>query len=140
MSWIPTIRAASGGSYHRLGTYEYNQRDVRGPMADILNDITTSRARSFSSEHRLRPLPRSQVRPDTPERHYRLQAFFTPLLPRDDLTLARSRQWTEYQAKREAWERAASASCARSTRSSGLIATRDGQPRTAKFPDDIKRS
>ena len=39
--------------------------------------------------------------------YYRLQAFFTPLLPRDDLTMARQREWAEYQIKRAAWEKAA---------------------------------
>ena len=34
----PELRVATG--YLRLGTYEYNQRNVRGQWADILNDIT----------------------------------------------------------------------------------------------------
>ena len=34
----PDMRVAAG--YLRLGTYEYNQRNVRGQWADILNDIT----------------------------------------------------------------------------------------------------
>ena len=34
----PELRVATG--YLRLGTDEYNQRNVRGQWADILNDIT----------------------------------------------------------------------------------------------------
>ena len=34
----PELRVAVG--YLRMGTYEYNQRDVHGQWADILNDIT----------------------------------------------------------------------------------------------------
>ena len=62
----PELRIATG--YLRLGTYEFNQRNVRGQWADILNDITDVTGEVFlGPEHRLRPLPRPQVRPDPPE-------------------------------------------------------------------------
>jgi hypothetical protein len=133
----PELRVAAG--YLRLGTYEYNQRDVRGQWADILNDITDVTGEVFLGlsigcarchDHKFDPILQKD--------YYRLQAFFTPLLPRDDLTLARSRQWTEYQAKREAWERAASDilrqidAIERPYRDKGTASA------TAKFPDDIK--
>ena len=41
MSSIPTIPSCEWlDGYLRLGTYEYNQRNVRGQWAEILNDIT----------------------------------------------------------------------------------------------------
>ncbi len=102
----PELRVATG--YLRLGTYEYNQRNVRGQWADILNDITDVTGEVFLGlsigcarchDHKFDPILQKD--------YYRLQAFFTPLLPRDDLTLARPRQWAEYQSRRAAWEKAA---------------------------------
>ena len=77
--------------YLRLGPYEYNQRNVDGQWADILNDITDVTGEVFLGlsigcarchDHKFDPILQ--------EDYYRLQAFFTPLLPRDDLPLARS--------------------------------------------------
>ena len=85
---IPSCRVAAG--YLRLGTYEYNQRNVRGQWADILNDITDVTGEVFLGlsmgcarchDHKFDPILQKD--------YYRLQAFFTPLLPRDDLTMAR---------------------------------------------------
>ncbi len=65
----------------RLGTYEYNQRDVRGQWADILNDITDVTGEVFLGlgigcarchDHKFDPILQKD--------YYRLQAFFTPLL------------------------------------------------------------
>ena len=103
----PDLRVATG--YLRLGPYEYNQRNVRGQWADILNDITDVTGEVFLGlsigcarchDHKFDPILQKD--------YYRLQAFFTPLLPRDDLTLAMPRQWAEYQSKRAVWEKAAS--------------------------------
>jgi hypothetical protein len=40
------------------------------------------------------------------EDYYRFQAFFTPLLPRDDLPLGIAAKWSDYQEKLAAWEAA----------------------------------
>ncbi len=102
----PELRVAAG--YFRMGTYEYNQRDVRGQWADILNDITDVTGEVFLGlsigcarchDHKFDPILQRD--------YYRLQAFFTPLLPRDDLTIARPDEWAAFQAKRAVWERAA---------------------------------
>jgi len=133
----PELRVAAG--YLRQGTYEYNQRDVRGQWADILNDITDVTGEVFLGlsigcarchDHKFDPILQKD--------YYRLQAFFTPLLPRDDLTLAPARQCAEYQAKREAWERAATDilrqidAIERPYRDKGTVSA------IAKFPEDIK--
>jgi hypothetical protein len=133
----PELRVATG--YLRLGTYEYNQRDVRGQWADILNDITDVTGEVFLGlsigcarchDHKFDPILQKD--------YYRLQAFFTPLLPRDDLTLASPGQWAVYQAQQAAWEKAAADilrqidALERPYRDKGTASA------IAKFPDEIK--
>ena len=73
----PSCAIATG--YLRLGTYEFNQRDVRGQWADILNDITDVTGEVFLGlsigcarchDHKFDPILQKD--------YYRLQAFFTP--------------------------------------------------------------
>jgi hypothetical protein len=133
----PELRVATG--YFRLGPYEYNQRNVRGQWADILNDITDVTGEVFLGlsigcarchDHKFDPILQKD--------YYRLQAFFTPLLPRDDLPMARSREWLEYQSRRVVWEKAAAGiirqldAIARPYRDKGTASA------IAKFPDEIK--
>ncbi len=133
----PDLRVATG--YFRLGTYEYNQRQVRGQWADILNDITDVTGEVFLGlsigcarchDHKFDPILQKD--------YYRLQAFFTPLLLRDDLTLASPREWADYQASRAAWEKAAAGilrqieAIERPYRDKGTASA------IAKFPDEIK--
>jgi hypothetical protein len=133
----PELRIATG--YLRLGTYEFNQRNVRGQWADILNDITDVTGEVFLGlsigcarchDHKFDPILQKD--------YYRLQAFFTPLLPRDDLTLAPRQQWAEYQAKRAAWEKAA-AEILRKVSAIEQPYRDQGTARAiAKFPEDIR--
>ena len=133
----PELRVATG--YLRLGTYEYNQRNVRGQWADILNDITDVTGEVFLGlsigcarchDHKFDPILQKD--------YYRLQAFFTPLLPRDDLTAATSRQYADYQAKHAVWEKAAADilreinALEQPYRDKGTVSA------IAKFPDEIK--
>jgi mono/diheme cytochrome c family protein len=102
----PELKVAAG--YLRLGTYEYNQRNARGQWADILNDITDVTGEVFLGlsmgcarchDHKFDPILQKD--------YYRLQAFFTPLMPRDDLTTARANEWEAYRTKLAVWENAA---------------------------------
>jgi hypothetical protein len=104
----PELRVAAG--YLRLGTYEYNQRNVRGQWAEILNDITDVTGEVFLGlsigcarchDHKFDPILQKD--------YYRLQAFFTPLLPRDDLDLSTRASRSEYETALAAWERATAA-------------------------------
>ncbi|MCO6456117.1 MAG: DUF1553 domain-containing protein [Pirellulaceae bacterium] len=90
----------------RHGIYEYNQRDVRTQWSDMLNDITDVTADVFLGlgmgcarchDHKFDPILQ--------EDYYRLQAFFTPLLPRDDLPLAAPDEVARYHAALVEWER-----------------------------------
>ena len=62
----PELRVATG--YLRLGTYEYNQRNVARAVGRHLQRHHRRHRRGLPRpEHRLCPLPRPQVRPDPPE-------------------------------------------------------------------------
>jgi hypothetical protein len=99
------LRVATG--FLRLGTYEFNQRNVSGQWADILNDITDVTGEAILGlsvgcarchDHKFDPILQRD--------YYRLQAFFAPLLPRDDLLLATAEQRADFQARQSAWEAA----------------------------------
>ena len=133
----PELRVATG--YLRLGTYEYNQRNVRGQWADILNDITDVTGEVFLGlsigcarchDHKFDPILQKD--------YYRLQAFFTPLLPRDDLTMARARQWADYQAQRAAWEKAAADILRQINALERPYRDKGTASAIAKFPDEIQ--
>jgi hypothetical protein len=94
-------------TFLRLWTYEHNQRDVPGQWSAILNDMTDVTADVFLGlgvgcarchDHKFDPILQQD--------YYRLQAFFTPLLPRDDLVLSRPEQFAAYQEKQARWESA----------------------------------
>jgi Protein of unknown function (DUF1549)/Protein of unknown function (DUF1553)/Planctomycete cytochrome C len=133
----PELRVATG--YLRMGTYEYNQRNVRGQWADILNDITDVTGEVFLGlsigcarchDHKFDPILQRD--------YYRLQAFFAPLLPRDDLTLARPQEWSRFLAQRAAWERGAAAILRQIAAIEQTYRDKGSAAALAKFPDDIK--
>jgi hypothetical protein len=99
----PELRVAAG--YYRLGTYEFNQRDVPGQWRAILDDVTDVTAEvvlglgmgcARCHDHKFDPILQ--------EDYYRLQAFFTPLYHRNDLTAARPEEAADRQVARAAWE------------------------------------
>jgi hypothetical protein len=99
--------ALAGTAYFRAGIYEYNNRDVRGQWQRILEDITDTTADAFLGmglqcarchDHKFDPILQRD--------YYRLQAFFAPLLPRDDLTLATPAQRAEHTAMLKQWDAA----------------------------------
>ncbi|HEV7867275.1 MAG TPA: DUF1553 domain-containing protein, partial [Chthoniobacteraceae bacterium] len=96
-------RVATG--YLRHWIYEYNNRDAVGQWSNILNDITDTTADVFMGmgvqcarchDHKFDPILQKD--------YYRLQAFFAPLLPRDDLNLATPEQQASYDERAKAWE------------------------------------
>ena len=91
-------------SYLRHGIYEYNQRDARTQWDNILIDITNVTGEVFLGlgmgcarchDHKFDPILK--------EDYFRLKAFFTPLLPRDDLPYATGEAWQQYQTQLAAW-------------------------------------
>ena len=134
----PELRVAVG--YLRLGTYEYNQRNARGQWGDILNDITDVTGEVFlglslgcarlSHDHKFDPILQRD--------YYRLQAFFTPLMQRDDLTNARQGEWSEYQAKLALWEKAAAEILRQIKLIEQPYRDKGAAAALAKLPDDIQ--
>ena len=70
--------------------------------------------------------------------YYRLQAFFTPLLPRDDLTSARRRESAAYQAKLAVWENAAAKILHQIRLIEQPYRDKGAATAMAKFPEDIQ--
>ena len=97
--------ARNGTSFFRHGIYEYNNRDVSGQWTNILNDITDVTADVFLGlgvqcarchDHKFDPILQKD--------YYRLQAFFAPIQPRDDLLLATPQEEAAYREKMKTWE------------------------------------
>jgi hypothetical protein len=99
----PEALIATG--YLRHWIYEWNQRDVRGQWTTILNDVTDTTGDVFLGlglqcarchDHKFDPILQKD--------YYRLQAFFAPILPRDDLVAATEAEKREYRTRLAAWE------------------------------------
>ncbi|HUE74967.1 MAG TPA: PSD1 and planctomycete cytochrome C domain-containing protein [Pirellulaceae bacterium] len=133
----PDALIATG--YYRVGIYEYNQRDVRTQWSVILSDITDVTADVFLGmgmscarchDHKFDPILQKD--------YYRLQAFFAPIIQRDDLPAATPEQIADYERRLAAWEE-------KTTDIRRQLDELERQPIAnaakafiAKFPDDIE--
>lgn len=99
----PDALIATG--YLRHWIYEYNNRDVRGQWTTIMNDLTDTTGDVFFGlsmqcarchDHKYDPILQKD--------YYRLQAFFAPIMPREDLIAATDEEKTEYNTKLAKWE------------------------------------
>ena len=133
----PEQRVATG--FLRLGTYEYNQRDVPGQLSTILNDITDVTADVFLGlgigcarchDHKFDPILQVD--------YYRLQAFFTPMQPRDDSPLATAEGLSEYRRKLAAWEALTAEVRAEIDEVERPHRQEAARGAVAKFPEDIQ--
>ncbi|HEY2415991.1 MAG TPA: DUF1549 domain-containing protein, partial [Pirellulaceae bacterium] len=93
--------------YLRLGIYEYNQRDVRNQWSIILNDLTDVTADVMLGmgmscarchDHKFDPILQKD--------YYRLQAFFAPILWRENVPAATASKTAEYHRQLGVWEEA----------------------------------
>jgi hypothetical protein len=98
----PRLRVAT--SFLRLWAFEYNQRDVEGQWANILNDMTDVTADvvlglgmgcARCHDHKFDPIRQ--------EDYFRLQAFFAPMIPRDDLVVADAASERDRIVRESAW-------------------------------------
>jgi len=94
-----------GTAYLRQGIYEYNQRDAETQRQLVINELTDTSGELFLGlsfgcarchDHKFDPILQKD--------YYRLQAFFTPVLWRDDIELASLDQKKAYEEKEKAWE------------------------------------
>jgi cytochrome c553 len=133
----PEALVATG--YYRLGIYEYNQRDVRTQWSVILNDITDVTADVFLGmgmscarchDHKFDPLLQRD--------YYRLQAFFAPIIQRDDLPAATPEQVAEHQRQMQKWEEKTAEVHRQLDELERPLIDAAAKAFIAKFPDDIE--
>ena len=133
------LDALAATAYLRHWIYEYNQRDVRTQWTNVLNDITDVTADVFLGlglgcarchDHKFDPIPR--------EDYYRLQAFFTPLMPRDDIPFATAAETAEHQKKQAVWEEKTAAIRAELDEIERPFRSNVAKAAIEKFPKDIR--
>jgi mono/diheme cytochrome c family protein len=133
----PEARIATGFLRHTI--YEYNQRDVRTQWSDMLNDVTDVTGDVFLGlgmgcarchDHKFDPILQKD--------YYRLQAFFTPFLPREDIPLATAKEQAEYQAKMKKWEELTADIHRQIEAIEGPKMKSAAKGAIEKFPDDIQ--
>ena len=99
------LAALAATGFLRLGIYEYNNRDVAGQWAGMLNDITDVTADVFLGmgvqcarchDHKFDPILQKD--------YFRWQAFFAPLLMPEEVRAAAPERQAEYEAKLKVWE------------------------------------
>lgn len=98
--------AITATGFLRLWIYEYNNRDVEGQWRTILDDITATTSDVFLGvglqcarchDHKFDPLLQKD--------YFRLQAYFAPLFPRDDIPAATATEFLRHRSEIEAWEK-----------------------------------
>lgn len=133
----PDALTATG--YLRNWIYEYNQRDVRTQWSNILNDITDVTGDVFLGmgmgcarchDHKFDPILQRD--------YFRLQAFFSPLLPRDDVPLATPDQLAAYQVKLTAWQQTTADIRRQIDELERPVYDSVARPAINKFPPDIR--
>jgi hypothetical protein len=101
------FEALTATGFLRHWIYENNQREVREVRAIILNDVTDVTADVFLGlgfgcarchDHKFDPILQ--------EDYYRLQAFFAPMLPRDDIITASALDRERFRTEQARWEEA----------------------------------
>lgn len=101
----PVAQVATG--YNRLYPDEVQASDIVARRQELLDDVTDVTGQAFLGltvgcarchDHKFDPILQRD--------YYALQAFFTPMIPRDDLASATREQEAAYQAALRKWEEA----------------------------------
>src|SRR5262249_52044675 len=100
-------RALIATGFNRLWPDEYNAANLEQRRQEILDDVTDVTGQVFLGltvgcarchDHKFDPILQTD--------YYRLQAFFAPMRPRDDLPAATPGDVEEYRRRLSAWENA----------------------------------
>lgn len=119
--------------------YEYNNRDAKGQWTSILEDLTDVTADVFLGmglscarchDHKYDPILQKD--------YYRMQAFFAPLLPREDLIVATAAEKETYARRLAAWKTATADIRARIETLEEPYRKTAARDATSKFPEDIQ--
>lgn len=133
----PDALAATGYLRHYL--YEHNQRDARTQWDDILNNITDTTGDVFLGlgmgcarchDHKFDAILQDD--------YFRLQAFFAPLLPRDDTVAATPEERRRYQQALSKWEEATAEISAEIEEALRPGMEREAASKIGMFPPDIQ--
>jgi hypothetical protein len=101
------FEALTATGFLRHWIYENNQREIREVREIILNDVTDVTADVFLGlgfgcarchDHKFDPILQRD--------YYRLQAFFAPIVPRDDIITADGAERERFQTAQKRWEEA----------------------------------
>ncbi|MCC9607799.1 DUF1549 domain-containing protein [Blastopirellula sp. JC732] len=133
----PEAIVATGFLRHWI--YEYNQRDVRTQWQIILNDITDTTSDVFLGvgmgcakchDHKFDPLLQRD--------YFQLQAFFTPILPRNDVPAVTPDELAKYNAALTKWEEDTREIRAKIDEMEAKPIAGAIKKQTEMFPDDIQ--
>jgi cytochrome c553 len=126
-------------TYLRLGIYEYNQRDVRNQWSIILNDVTDVTADVMLGmgmscarchDHKFDPILQKD--------YFRLQAFFAPILWRENVPACKPDELAEYQKQLAVWEAATADVRRQIAEIEDPIRRNASQTTLVKFTDDLQ--
>lgn len=133
----PAALVATG--YLRHGIYDYSNTDARGQWAFIQNDITDNVSDVFLGlgmqcarchDHKFDPLLQKD--------YYRLQAFFAPLVPRDDLTATTDFEHAQYLRAFAPWEEQTAELRRQISEIEAPYRDRAAKSAIEKFPEDVQ--
>ena len=137
--WPDDPDALVGVGFLRLWIYEYNQRNVKGQWASILDDITDVTGDALLGmglqcarchDHKFDPILQKD--------YYRMQAFFAALCPQENAPLATPAQAAQYATRMAAWEQKTSAIRAQIDQLEAPVRESTTRAVVIKFPKDIQ--
>jgi cytochrome c553 len=133
----PDARIATG--YLTLWVYEYNNRDVVGQWANILNDITDTTSDVFLGmgvqcarchDHKFDPILQKD--------YYRLQAFFAALSPYEESPVASGGERAAFEQEMAGWEKTNAELLAKIARLEQPFRVKAQEDAISKFPPETK--
>jgi hypothetical protein len=137
--WPDDPEALVGVGFLRLWIYEYNQRNVKSQWSTILNDLTDVTGDALLGlgiqcarchDHKFDPILQRD--------YFRLQAFYAPISPRDELPLATPEQLRAYRAQLAKWEEATASLRAQINAIEQPVREKTAKAAIDKLPKDIQ--